>query len=242
MKQLILSEKAEEGKEICLIDRDYHYLYHVLRKRVGDSLDAVDNKGNRCCLTIKEISSEFCRVILSDIISTKSNQLEIDLYICLPKGKKLDLIIRQGTEVGISRIHPLYSHYSLVQFKSGKDINSKKERWNKIIREARQQSGSLIETKIEEPASLRNMKIGQCDNELFLFMHQEKIEENHKIHQNQYSKVSYLIGPEGGLADEEVAFLQESGALPFYFGNNVLRTETASLYGAAYIKSLFQEN
>ena len=171
----------------------------------------------------------------------KSSVPEIVLCQCLPKGKKMDLIVRQAVEAGISEIQPLISEFSIVKYDS-KSWKSKHERYVKIAREAFQQSGSRKLPLINKPVPLTSIKTGE-KREIGLFFHQKSI-ENISLHKYLFTvpeKIMLIIGPEGGLSEKEVSYLLENNFKPVYLGENVLRTETAALYAAAAVKTIILE-
>ncbi len=179
----------------------------------------------------------------SDSFVSENNicEPEIILCQCLPKGKKMDLIVRQATEAGVSVIQPLMSEFSIVKYDS-KSWKGKHERFMKIVREAFQQSGSKTLPEVREPVSLTSLEIDE-KNEIGLFFHQKSI-ENISLHQYLFTvplKIKLIIGPEGGLSDKEIACLKEKNFKPVFLGENVLRTETAALYAAAAVKTIILE-
>ena len=165
----------------------------------------------------------------------------IILCQCLPKGKKMDLIVRQATEAGVSEIQPLESEFSIVKY-DRKNWKSKLERFNKIAKEAFQQSGSKRLPVINEPVPLTSVKTAE-KGEIGLFFHQKSI-ENISLHKYLFTvpdKIKLIIGPEGGLSDKEIEYLRANSFRPVYLGENILRTETAALYAAAAVKTILLE-
>ena len=153
----------------------------------------------------------------------------------------MDLIVRQAAEAGVSEIQPLESEFSIVRY-DRKSWKSKHERFDKIAREAFQQSGSDRLTVINEPLPLTSLKTPE-KGEIGLFFHQKSI-ENISLHKYLFTvpdKIKLIIGPEGGLSDKEIAYLRAENFKPVYLGENVLRTETAALYAAAAVKTILLE-
>jgi len=169
------------------------------------------------------------------------------LFQGLPKGSKMDLIIRQAAEGGLSVVAPFQSEYSAVKAKSIK--TEKVKRWEKIIREARQQSGSVTETRVLPPCSFdalleywESIK-KQYSSPLGILFHQDPIATGsfHDYLGKESDFVALAIGPEGGFSPAEVSRFLEAGWKALVMGNTILRTETAALYGAAAIKIILLE-
>ena len=272
MKQFLLPDSFKGEKSFLLGKEDSHYLKNVLRYREGDVFNAADpsggswkavfagSEGKNVILELEirkkgdiqistaaaqENSSESPeeKKTDSDLSSSRGNDKDPDIILCqcLPKGKKMDLIVRQATEAGISEIQPLESEFSIVKYDK-KSWKSKLERFNKIIKEAFQQSGSGRLPVINEPVPLTSLKTAEKD-EIGLFFHQKSI-ENISLHKYLFTvpdKIKLVIGPEGGLSDKEIIYLRENNFRPVYLGENVLRTETAALYAAAAVKTILLE-
>ena len=236
MKQFIINQSCSSGSELVLRDEEFHYLCHVRRCRKNQQLTVRDSRGYCFNALISEMNDRSCSILIQEEIEKQNRVYELELYCCLPKGKKLDLIIRQATETGVSRIIPLYSDHSLISYQSDNDFNKKALRWQKIIKEARQQSGSPVVTELLPPRRIPDLPEIQ-DNEAGYYCHQDYIRENSLslLFNKRPEIIKMLIGPEGGLSDSEVRILDERKFTPLYLGSNVLRTETASLFAISTI-------
>jgi 16S rRNA (uracil1498-N3)-methyltransferase len=161
----------------------------------------------------------------------------------------MDLIVRQAAEGGITEIVPFAADYSVPKIRAGTE-EEKTERWERIIKEARQQSGSGIATAVRPPCTadalfeywgdLRNRYPGA----LGIFMHQNPLEQGtlHGYLSPVPEFVVLAIGPEGGFSPGEVSRFLAANFKPLVLGNTVLRTETAALYGAAAIRTILLES
>jgi 16S rRNA (uracil1498-N3)-methyltransferase len=170
----------------------------------------------------------------------------IILFQALTKGDKMDLIIRQAAEGGITEIVPFVSEFSVAKTDSG---GQKFSRWERIVKEARQQSGSRITTVVRRPFKKdevfeywKKIKEKEGGATGFLFHHQG-LEQNslHSYLNNVPKIVIFAIGPEGGFSGKEVSLFLKNGFKPIKIGDTILRTETAALYCAAAIKILLLE-
>ena len=250
MKQFIL-KKEPENNAVRLEGNDYHYLVHVRRLAVGECFPALLPNGSQTLVQILSID----RGILagkcsSPLTVAESNLPPVILLQALPKGEKMDLIVRQAAEGGIGEIIPFVSEFSLPKTGMG---GQKFSRWERIIREARQQSGSKTATALRPPMTEREFfdhwKQLKTDGALGLLFHHQETGgadplENKSLHRylnSVPSSVVLAIGPEGGFSDKEVALFMENGFNTITIGDTVLRTETAALYFAAAIRILLLE-
>ena len=257
MKQFILTEEPDKNSAVRLKGNDYHYLVRVRRLAAGEFFPALLPSGEETLVQILSIDSKVltgkCQssfeAASKEAASSEKKLPSIILFQALPKGDKMDLIVRQAAEGGITEIVPFVSEFSVA--KTGAD-GQKYARWERIIKEARQQSGSKIATSIRRPENGKNM----TTDGLFeywaklketgatgLFFHQQGLEKEslHSYLDSVSSIVAMAVGPEGGFSDAEVSLFLEKGFKPVTIGDAVLRTETAALYCAAAVKILLLE-
>ena len=261
MKRFILSAPPGPEGIIRLYENDYHYLVRVRRLKPGSCFDAALPGGIETRVRILSIVDN---ILIGECLdasvlntaagntATKSAAAEgqipippIALFQGLPRGTKMDLIVRQAAEGGLSIVAPFESEYSAVH----KARNEKINRWERIIKEARQQSGSLTETLVRPPVdfsglleyweSLKKKYKRPCG----ILFHQEPLDKGtfHEYLGNSPDFVALAIGPEGGFSPGEVSLFLKAGFRPLLMGNTVLRTETAALYGAAALKIILLE-
>jgi 16S rRNA (uracil1498-N3)-methyltransferase len=255
LKHFVLSVPPGPGGVIRLYEKDYHYLVRVRRLRSGSFFDAVLPGGKETRVKVLSTADD---ILIGECLEAPSAPgtlagpgfplPPIALFQGLPKGAKMDLIVRQAAEGGVSIVAPFESEYSAARH--GKDAGAKLERWKRIVREARLQSGSVIETEVHPPrgfdavleywASIRK----EYKNPLGILFHQRPL-ENGSLHGylgNSPDFVALAVGPEGGFSPREVSLFMDAGWKPILIGNTILRTETAALYGAAAIRVLLLES
>jgi 16S rRNA (uracil1498-N3)-methyltransferase len=151
----------------------------------------------------------------------------------------MDLIIRQAVEAGVGRIVPLVSDHAVVR---PGERASRLERWRRIAREAREQSGAARPPVVESPARL-DEAVARERGGTRVFFHEDPAGSVplHEILAGAGSPVTVLIGPEGGLSPRETALLESSGFRRAWLGDGVLRTETAALFALAAVRTIVRE-
>jgi len=246
VKQLILNSKPDRDNTVRLEGDEYRYLVRVRRIKTGEKFPALMPNGDETAVQVISIDNGVLTGKCSKPFETSSAHTNIPaiiLFQAMPKGDKMDLIVRQAAEGGITEIVPFVSDFSVA--KTGAE-GQKFTRWERIIKEARQQSGSKTATSVRRPLT---------KNELFeywekiktdatgLLFHHEGIEQEslHGYLYNIPKVVAFAVGPEGGFSGAEVSSFLENGFKPFNIGDTILRTETAALYCAAVIKILLLE-
>ena len=257
MKRFVLSAPPGADGNIRLYEKDYHYLVRVRRLKSGMCFDAVLPGGGET--RVRVLSTENRTLIgeclgSSEQVSSKPDSIiggtlpPIALFQGLPKGAKMDLIVRQAAEGGVSFIVPFQSGYSTA--KLGKNPNEKIMRWERIIKEARQQSGSAIDTKVLPPCNFKALsKYWETIKEKYrrpvgILLHPDPLANGsfHGYLGNDPDFIGIAVGPEGGFSPEEVELFLAAGFKPLVLGNTVLRTETAALCGAAVIRIILMES
>jgi 16S rRNA (uracil1498-N3)-methyltransferase len=262
MKQFLLPVSPDANGSVRLRGEDYHYLVRVRRLRVGDSFpaqlpvqeDGLDpgRNGTKTLVQILSVDGETLvgRCQLLEEAGPVESSPPILLFQALPKGAKMDLIIRQAVELGVTGIVPFAAERSIPRLPEG---DGKFERWERIIREARQQSGSATPTSLCGPLDMEGLLSywealkNRYSRPLGLLFHQDPVNPLARATLHDYlSKKTDIIvlgiGPEGGFSPGEVSRFLEAGFKPFKFGNTVLRTETAALCGVAAVSIILLEN
>ena len=253
----MLSAPPGPGGIIRLYEKDYHYLVNVRRLGAGSSFAATLPGGAetliRVLSTVDGILIGQCEGISADGPPEGRGSIPpIALFQGLPRGAKMDLIVRQAAEGGVSIIAPFESEYSTARLKmdSGTANAAKVKRWERIIREARQQSGSVTETQLRMPVGFNSILDyweslkKQYRRPKGILFHQEPLEKGsiHEYLGDSPDFAALAVGPEGGFSPREVSLLTTAGFRPFLLGDTVLRTETAALYGTAAIRIILLES
>ena len=154
----------------------------------------------------------------------------------LPKGDKLDLVLQKATELGVSGVWPVLTERSVARPKP-EALGARHARWQRIVEEAARQSGR---TEVPDVTPLR--PLGEAARALgpgmrLLILDEE--ERGERLgHAAGDGPVALVVGPEGGLAREEVQALRDLGGVAVSLGPLVLRTETAGLAALAVLRHL----
>ncbi len=249
MRYFLLPEEFTEKKPLKLTGRDFNYLARVLRFKKSDEFTAIDRSGSLFRIKVVEIDKKQITIkALGKIEDDTENPSPIYLYQCLPKGKKMDTIVRQSVEMGVAEIVPVISRFSVPILSSREERTKRQKRWNRIAKEAVQQSGNRKPISIREPVTFDNLMmnlrfIAEDTSKQLIIFHPETENSNtlHGVLSRPVFELHILIGPEGGFADEEVAKAVETGATLVSLGENILRSETAAIYAIASIKTILRE-
>lgn len=214
-----------------------HHLIRVLRIQNKEKVELISND----FIFLSSVCSISESEIIFDIIE-KSNHMNesdisIDLFQCLPKGQKIELILQKNVELGVRRFFLVESKRCIVEFKS-KDIPKKIERFEKIIKEASKQSKRDFIPEIEGVLNMNAVSELITDYDLFIVLYENEDELNIKscLKNKTFKKIAVLVGPEGGFDDAEIKKLEAHGAKVVSLGKRILRTETAGFVATTCIQ------
>ena len=241
-----------------LSGKDFNYLIRVLRLKTGQKIMGRDRDGGLWNLQIESIGKTICTLSAqpTEDLSERTDALPqngplkpIVLYQCLPKGRKADDIIRKATEAGVRDIVLVKSRNCVTNLDGKED--SRIGRYDAIVTEAIQQSGSVVPTKVSGIIDFKDIpddfekRSGGMDT-LGLVLHQVKLSE----HQDDLVKclegfdgiTAIVVGPEGGLEDSECALLTDRGFRAVILKTNILRCETASIYAIGAVQTILESS
>ena len=245
MRTLVLPPECSGEGRHHLTGKPFHHLCRVRRTAAGARFDAIDGRGGRYEVVVVAVHDSSCEIDVSPAPRRDEPALpRLLLYQGLPKGRKLDQIIRQCTEAGIDEIRPFVSRYTVAETRGDKRDARKRERWAAVAREAVQQSGRGTVPDVFEPVRLEDIPAIDDPDAVGLVFHEDPLAQAslHEYLTGSPRTVTLVVGGEGGLAPAEMDFLiGEAGYRPVYLGPTVLRTETAAIYALAAVRTILRE-
>lgn len=218
--------------DILVIDgQDAVHLRRSLRLREGDAVLLCDGRSTEYDTVIDRFEEAAVAVRVCAVRqSTAEPTLQLTLYQGLPKGDKLEWIIQKAVELGASRIVPVEMSRSIA--KIGDKADKKQKRWQAIANEAAGQSGRGILPTVESPLSFDKALRHMAGTPVIVCYEGGGAPFTSLIDVGQ-CQLSLVIGPEGGIAPEELERLEAIGAARASLGPRILRCETAPLAAIA---------
>ena len=230
----------EASMELCqIVGDDVFHIKNVMRQKVGDKFIVSDSK-NEFLASIESIDKDIITFKKIEAIDNKSQlPFFVDIYQGYPKGDKLDDLCKHSTELGVNKVFAVNMKRSIVKIDS-KKIDVKNARYDKIMKEASEQSHRKTLAHFGGIVDLKKIDFSIYDYKILAFEESAKVGEKSnfkRIIQNakEGSHIAILIGPEGGIDLDEVAYLNKLGFVNCALGPRILRTETASLYALSAI-------
>ena len=230
------ASKGSDDMHACLDRDEMHHAKSVMRMRDGEIITLIlDGE-----LYESAFASEGELPLLRKLPSTEAS-IRITLYQGIPKGDKMDYIVQKCTEAGVHKIVPV-SMPRCVSRWDGKDQDKKVQRCLRIAHEAAKQSFRAHCPEIGSPLSMKQLMEQLKTHDLALVPWEDQEGNGLKALCEKEGKfpedIAVVIGPEGGMSEDEVKQMQEAGARCVTLGPRIFRTETAGLAAIIAIMAL----
>lgn len=238
--QIHLSDKC-----VIIQGSDVNHIKNVLRMKPGEEIsvsDGRDGREYRCGILSTEGEQVLCelRFVKEENVELPSR---VYLFQSLPKADKMELIVQKAVELGVYQIIPVASKRCVVKL-DDKKAAAKITRWQGIADAAAKQSkrGILPEVTAVMPFAEAVRKAAGMDVRLIPYELAEDMGHTGEVigSLKPGQEIAVFIGPEGGFAEEEIAFAQEKGLEPITLGKRILRTETAGLTILSWIMYMLE--
>ena len=219
----------------ALPEAQAHYISRVLRMSEGAALQLFDGSGVEYLGEVIEAGKKAVRVELREqMAGMAESPLQIHIGQGLSRGERMDWAIQKATELGVAEITPIVSSRCEVRLKDER-TDKRMSHWRQVAISACEQCGRSVLPLIHPPLALEDW-LKHSSAELKLVLH--PVAEPLTSHPKPQS-LAFLIGPEGGLSDTEVALAQAAGFHAARLGPRVLRTETAPVVALAVAQQLW---
>ncbi|MFT5756699.1 MAG: 16S rRNA (uracil1498-N3)-methyltransferase [Alteromonadaceae bacterium] len=220
------------GETMALNEDAFGHTVRVLRLKDGDTITLFNGLINNGKLG--EYQATLCNVtkkradILINEFNEKVNESPLNIHLgqAISRGDRMDFTLQKSVELGVNSITPLFTERCGVKL-SGDRLQKRTEQWQKIIVSACEQSGRCS-VPIVNPAISVDDWLKQQSSALKLNLHPKATHSIMNLPEEN-TRVRLLIGPEGGLNNDEIKRANDAGFYDVLLGPRVLRTETAAL-------------
>ncbi|MEO0476582.1 MAG: RsmE family RNA methyltransferase [Planctomycetota bacterium] len=221
---------AQPGSAVTLDKDQARHATRVLRLSEGDALQLIDGRGTVAHATLTTADAQAsCTIQRVEQVSARSPRIE--LATAIPKGPRADSMVNDLAQLGADVLIPLMSERSVVHPR-----DNKLQRFRKAAAEAGKQSGNAWFMRVNEPVAFADALVSETGLKLIADPYAEPIADLAQ-RLDSVSSVRVLIGPEGGLTDQELADAHDAGFIPWRFSPNTLRIETAAVTAVAILRS-----
>jgi len=227
-----LVDAGELEKDLVVLPpEESHHLARVLRVRAGQEITLFDGQGGVAEAIIETVSKTAVEARVSKHWNVPRPGIEIDLIQAVPKPDRWELVLQKAVELGATGIRPV-----LTKHTDFKPNPKKQERWQKIVLNAAQQCEVRWLPNLQplEKFDAVLPTLGSYDLVLVGSLY-EGARPFREVPMAGKKRVALLIGPEGDFSQEEVEAAIQAGAVPVSFGDRILRTETAAIFGLSVL-------
>ncbi len=227
-----------DKEHVKLESEDEHHLLNVMRMKKDDEIEVVAN--DKLFLCRIENVNPLNIYIVHEINSDVELNEDVTLLFALTKGDRTDLVVQKATELGVKKIALIQSERTVVRYEE-KDIAKKCARYQKIMKEASEQSHRLV-----VPTLLGIYNLKKLPKEIYSDLNYVAYEKDANDVEGSFKgltkgkSVTILVGPEGGFSKEEIDMLVNQGFIRTSLGKRILRAETAAIYALSVIGYLLE--
>ncbi len=222
-------------KTAMLAADEARHLREVLRLKVGDEIFVFNGAGQEFHCRIDDSRREVANLtIIEEVNPAKpESTLELTLAVALLKGEKFDLVVQKATELGVTRIVPVITKLADIRLRDESDATKRVTRWQRIALEAAKQCGRALVPEVTHPVAVDSFikEANMQDSLCLLFSERDggSLREAIEFSGQGLTKLTALVGSEGGWTDSELELAQQNGWKVVTLGGRTLRAETAAI-------------
>ncbi|SDG95885.1 16S rRNA (uracil(1498)-N(3))-methyltransferase [Nonomuraea jiangxiensis] len=222
------------GAELTLDGPEGRHAASVRRLRAGERVDLTDGVGKVAECVVREVLKDALRLDVLGRYEIEPPAPRLVVVQGLPKGDRGELAVEMMTEAGVDVIVPWAAARSITQWRGDK-VAKALGRWRSTAREAGKQARRFHLPEVTDPASTADVEKLLAGAALGLVLHEEAAEPLSGRPLPAGGDIVVVVGPEGGVSEEELARFRAAEAVPVLLGNTVLRTSTAGVAAAAVL-------
>src|SRR3984885_12228159 len=238
LTRVFIETELQSGQRLTVEGSAGNHIVRVLRLRVGDTLTLFNGHGGEYGGRIEEMPRHTLQVT---VIEHRNDERESPFHLTLAqgisRGERMDWVVQKATELGVSRIAPLFTERSMIRLDE-KQAARKVQHWRAIAIAACEQSGRNQLPEIATPTGLYDMLEQRTRSGTALLLSPGAALRIADVPAAE-AGATVLIGPEGGLAEVEQETALRSGFTPVRLGPRVLRTETAAVCALTLLQQKF---
>jgi 16S rRNA (uracil1498-N3)-methyltransferase len=214
-----------------------HYLINVLRVKLGQPVILFNGLGQEYVGEVVYVGKRQIKIQLNECHAPAlESPLNTHLAIGISKGDRMDWVLQKATELGVTQITPLWTARTEVKLK-GERLDKKMQHWQQVIISACEQCQRSVLPQLHAAQDLSEF-LETASANLKLVLHHRSTQRINSF--DRPESVLLLVGPEGGLADDEIHLaLQNHQFKALTLGPRVLRTETAPLAALTSVQLLW---
>lgn len=224
------------GDAVTVEGDEAHHAVVVRRLRVGERLSLADGLGRVATAEVSATAKRAFTVLVAAVEDHAEPRPSVTVVQALPKGERGELAVEVLTEIGVARIVPWAAARSVAVWKGERAAKSH-AKWRATAREAAKQARRAWHPEVVPLASTDEVAALVAGVDVAVVLHEDATEPLAALALPSDGELLVVVGPEGGLTDEEVTRLVAAGAVSVRMGAEVLRTSTAGVAAVAALLS-----
>ena len=237
LTRVFVDEPLATGKSLNVGGSAANHIMRVLRAREGDELTLFDGRGGEYGARIAGFRKNSVQVELKEHRTVeRESMLDLTLAQGISRGERMDWVMQKATELGVTRVVPVITERTMVKLDE-RQAARKIEHWRAIVISACEQCGRNRVPELTLPTSYIEA-VRAIDHDVTRVLLSPTGTLRARDLGNP-SRVAILIGPEGGLSDNEQEAAIAAGFQPLRMGPRILRTETAAIAALAALQHNF---
>lgn len=234
--RIYVDQDLRVSENFLLNEYASHYLSKVLRMQTDRELIVFNGQGGEYSAVIREVGKKQVSIQINQFTEeNRQSPLDLHLAIGISRGERMDWVLQKATELGVSQIIPLFTERTEVKIK-GEKQDKKMQHWQQIIISACEQCQRNLLPALHEPQFIGDW-LKRVTTEYRFVLHHRNQQSLNKIAKPE--SLTLLIGPEGGLTEEEIILAEEEKFQSLRLGPRVLRTETAPVAAISLVQYLW---
>ncbi|MFD7402399.1 16S rRNA (uracil(1498)-N(3))-methyltransferase [Streptomyces sp. NPDC059866] len=231
----VVERLDDNGPEFVLDGPEGRHAVSVKRLRPGEDVVLTDGRGRWAEGVVKAAEGKDRLVVqLHGVHEEPEESPRITVVQALPKGDRGELAVETMTEVGVDAIVPWTAARCITQWKGERGAKAL-SKWRATAREAGKQSRRVRFPEVGEAATSKQVAALLAGADFAAVLHESGDEPLAAAELPADGAIVLVVGPEGGVSDEELALFEEAGAKAYRLGPTVLRTSTAGTAAAALL-------
>ncbi|MBJ7536507.1 16S rRNA (uracil(1498)-N(3))-methyltransferase [Marinomonas transparens] len=236
--RIFIDSELSENTIVALPDSAFQHLCKVLRLKSDHPIRVFNGKGGQFHAVLCDVEKRSANIAISHFESLNNESpIKVTIGQTLSRGERMDYAIQKSVEAGVYAIQPLFSERCEVKLQENR-IEKRIQHWQQIAISAAEQCGRGIVPHIHPPIGLKEWLIN-CSDMLKFALHHHSPKPIHSFSCPTNNQIALLIGPEGGLTENEVEGAKIQGFHSISLGPRILRTETAPVIALSVINSLW---
>jgi 16S rRNA (uracil1498-N3)-methyltransferase len=221
---------------VVLTGPEGHHAATVRRVKVGEAVDVVDGKGTRASCTVVSVGRDVVELSVVRRSTESPASPRLVLVQAIAKGDRGELAVELATEVGIDEVVPWAAARCVVKW-DGERGQRALSRWRSTAREAAKQSRRAWHPEVGEQHTTAQVVERIASATTALVLHESASVPLASVGLPDAGEVLLVVGPEGGIRDEELSAFEAAGAVAVRLGASVLRTSTAGAAAASVVSA-----